>query len=77
VSELVEDQHYRARDVVVSAHRPGHDDVEQVGFVLAGMPHDGEPVVRDPAVTDTDALLAEVGYDAETIASLRAEGAVA
>jgi len=33
--------------------------------------------VRDPGLTDTGALLAEVGYDADTIASLVAEGAVA
>ena len=37
----------------------------------------GAPIVRDATVTDTDALLAEVGYDADTVASLRAEGAVA
>ena len=78
VPELVEDAQYRARDAIVTAHRPGHDAFEQVGFVLAGMDHDqAAPIVRDATVTDTGALLAEVGYDAETIASLRAEGAVA
>ena len=35
------------------------------------------PVVRDATVTDTDALLAEAGYDAATIATLRAQGAIA
>jgi len=78
IPELVEDDHYRDRDVIVTAHRPGHDAFEQVGFVLAGMDHgQAAPVVRDGTVTDTDELLAAVGYDAAAIAALRAEGAVA
>jgi alpha-methylacyl-CoA racemase len=78
VPELVEDAQYRARDAIVTAHRPGAAAFEQVGFPLAGMDHDQvAPVVRDATVTDTGAVLAEVGYDAESIASLRAEGAVA
>jgi alpha-methylacyl-CoA racemase len=77
VPEVVEDPHYRARDVIVTAHRVDDAAFEQVGFPLAGMDHDqAAPVVRDPSLTDTSAVLAEVGYDAETIASLRAEGAV-
>ncbi len=78
VPELVEDPQYRARNVIVTAERPEHQPFEQVGYVLAGMAQDqGAPLVRDPALTDTDALLAEAGYDAPTIAALRAEGAVA
>ena len=78
VPELVEDEHFRARDAIVTAHRVDGDAFEQTGFVLAGMDHgQAAPVVRDATVTDTDALLASVGYDADTIASLRAEGAVA
>ncbi len=78
VPELVEDVQYRARDAIVTAHRPDHPAFEQVGFVLAGMDHDqSAPIVRDGTVTDTGALLAEAGYDAEAIAFLRAEGAVA
>jgi alpha-methylacyl-CoA racemase len=78
VPDLVEDEHFRARDVIVTAHRPGHDAFEQVGFVLAGMDQDqGAPVVRDATETNTDALLAAAGYTAEQIADLRAEGAVA
>lgn len=78
VPELVEDEQFRARDAVITAHRVGADAFEQVGFVLAGMDHgQGAPVVRDATETDTDALLAEAGYDTETIAALRAEGAVA
>jgi alpha-methylacyl-CoA racemase len=78
VPELVEDPQYRARGAFVTAHRVGDSAFEQVGFPLAGMDHDqAAPMVRDPALTDTGALLAEVGYDADTIASLVAEGAVA
>ena len=78
VPELVEDAQYRARRAIVAAQRPGHDAFEQVGFLLAGMDHDqAPPVVRDPTMTDTGALLVEAGYDVETIAALRAEGAVA
>lgn len=78
VPELVEDEHFRERDVIITAHRPDADAFEQVGFVLAGMDHgQGAPVVRDATVTDTDALLAAAGLTPEQIADLRAEGAVA
>jgi len=78
VPELVEDEHFRDREVIITAHRPGHDAFEQVGFVLAGMDHGQHaPVVRDGTITDTDELLAAAGYDADAIAALRAEGAVA
>ena len=78
VPDLVEDAQYRARDAFVTAHRPASAAFEQVGFPLAGMDHgQAAPVVRDATLTDTGALLAEAGYDPETIASLRAEGAVA
>jgi alpha-methylacyl-CoA racemase len=78
VPELVADEHYRARDVIVTAERPGHDAFEQVGFVLAGMDRSQpSPTVRDATETDTDALLAAAGLSPEQIAALRAEGAVA
>lgn len=77
VPEVVVDDHFRARDVIVTAERPGHDPFEQTGFVLAGQDRGQPAVVRDATATDTDALLAAVGYDADAIAALRAEGAVA
>ncbi len=78
VPELTEDPQYLAREATITAHRIDADAFEQVGFVLAAMDKDqAAPVVRDATVTDTDALLAEVGYDSATIASLRAQGAVA
>ena len=46
--------------------------------MLAGMDRDQpRPVVRDATVTDTDALLGEVGYSAAEIAALREEGVAA
>ena len=58
--------------------RPRHGEFEQVGWVLAGMDRaQPGPVVRDATVTDTDALLREVGYSAAEIAALREEGVAA
>jgi alpha-methylacyl-CoA racemase len=84
VPELVHDAHLRARKVFVEAKAsaaaaaaaPG--DFEQVGWVFAGMDRDQPgPVVRDATVTDTDALLGEVGYSAAEIAALREQGVAA
>jgi len=78
VPELVHDAHLRARNVFVQASAPEQGRFEQVGWVLAGMDR-GQPgpVVRAATVTDTDALLAEVGYSAAEIAALRDEGVAA
>ena len=78
VPELVHDAHLRARNVFVEATAPEQGHFEQVGWVLAGMDR-GQPgpVVRAATVTDTDALLAEVGYSAAEIAALRDEGVAA
>jgi len=78
VPELVHDAHLRARNVFVEASAPEQGSFEQVGWVLAGMDRrQPGPVVRAATVTDTDALLAEVGYSAAEIAALRDEGVAA
>src|SRR3954447_4575348 len=78
VPELVRDEHLRSRGAFVEASAPGHGGFEQVGWVFAGMDRDQPgPVVRDATVTDTDALLEEVGYSAAEIAALRDEGVAA
>jgi alpha-methylacyl-CoA racemase len=78
VPELVHDAHLRARHVFVDATAAEHGEFEQVGWVLAGMDRDQPgPVVRDATVTDTDALLGEVGYSAAEIVALREEGVAA
>ena len=79
VPELVHDAHLRGR-ATCSSRRPRRRTAtfEQVGWVLAGMDRDQPgPVVRDATVTDTDALLGEVGYSAAEIAALREEGVAA
>jgi len=80
IDEVVTDEHFRARGDFVTAHpaeRDG-DAFEQAGWLLAGMARDQEPpVVRDPSLTDTDALLAAVGLSPADLARLREEGAIA
>ena len=76
--ELVRDAHLRARHVFVEATAAEHGGFEQVGWVFAGMDRaQPGPVVRDATITDTDALLREVGYSAAEIAALRDEGVAA
>jgi alpha-methylacyl-CoA racemase len=77
VPELVRDAHFRTRSAFVEATGE-HGPFEQVGWVFAGMERDQPgPVVRDATITDTDALLGEVGYSAAEIAALRQQGAAA
>jgi alpha-methylacyl-CoA racemase len=73
VPELVHDAHFRARRAFVLTNR----DVEQVGWLFAGMPGAPAGEMRDATMTDTDTLLREVGYSADEIAAMRAEGAAA
>jgi alpha-methylacyl-CoA racemase len=73
VPELVNDEHLRARHAFV----PTNKNVEQVGWVLAGQPAQAEGEMRDATLTDTDALLQEVGYSAAEIAALKQEGVAA
>ena len=78
VPELVEDPHLVARGTFTEAHSDAHGDFRQVGYVLAGMRPPGSTVeVREPTITDTDLLLDAAGVDPETVATLRAEGAIA
>jgi alpha-methylacyl-CoA racemase len=78
VPELTRDAHLRARSVFVEATAAEHGDFEQVGWVLAGMDRaQPGPIVRAATVTDTDALLGEVGYSAAEIAALRQDGVAA
>jgi alpha-methylacyl-CoA racemase len=78
VPELVGAAQFRERHVFTQATAPGTGDFEQVGWVLAGMDRDQPgPAVRAATVTDTDALLREVGYSAAEIAALREKGIAA
>jgi alpha-methylacyl-CoA racemase len=78
IPDVVADPHLIARNVFVEAQRPGHEPFRQVGWVFAGMDREQPaPVVRDPAITDTDDLLLAAGLDPVTLAALRNEGVVA
>jgi alpha-methylacyl-CoA racemase len=78
VPELVGAAAFRERSVFTHATAEQHGDFEQVGWVLAGMDRaQPAPVVRDATVTDTDALLREVGYSEAEIATLREKGEAA
>ena len=76
--DIVEDPHYRARDMILQQHtRDGHE-IEVPGIVpkLLGTPgsvRSSAPKLGD----DTDAVLAELGMGPEAIAQLRAKNIVA
>jgi len=74
VPELVRDSHFRARHVLVEATAAARGTFEQRMGVRGYGPRAPGPVVRDATVTDTDALLQEVGYSAAEIAALRGRG---
>lgn len=78
VPELVDDPHFRARNVIVDAQSDEHGSFRQAGWLFAGMERDQPPAeVRDASVTDTDELLAAAGYAADEIQTLRDKGVVA
>lgn len=78
VPELVHDAHLRSREVFVTATRADGPDFEQVGWLLAGADRSQPgPQVREPAFTDTDAVLRDAGFADDEIATLRDAGAVA
>jgi alpha-methylacyl-CoA racemase len=78
VPELVGAAQLRERHAFTEATAAERGGFEQVGWVLAGMDRaQPGPTVRDATVTDTDALLREVGYSAAEISRLREEGVAA
>jgi formyl-CoA transferase len=76
--DIVEDPHYRARDMILKQQtRDGHE-IEVPGIVpkLMGTPgtvRSSAPKLGD----DTDAVLAELGMAPEAIAQLRVKNIVA
>jgi alpha-methylacyl-CoA racemase len=76
VAEVARDVRTEGR--VVEARGPGRPVFAQLGPLLAGMVRPGGPVdLPDPSATDTDALLGAAGVDRGSIATWRAEGAIA
>jgi alpha-methylacyl-CoA racemase len=77
VAELVDDDQVRARGLIVEASHETEGAFRQLGTVLAGTDTERSSFeVRDGARTDTEAILAGVGYAAEEIMSLQEEGVV-
>jgi crotonobetainyl-CoA:carnitine CoA-transferase CaiB-like acyl-CoA transferase len=78
VSEIFEDPHFRARDMLVEVEQPG----SAAPVTIAGVPvklsrTPGGVRRRAPLLgEDTDAILASLGYGATEIAVFRAAGAV-
>lgn len=75
--DIVEDPHYRARDMILKQKTRDGYEVEVPGIVpkLSGTP--GTVRSSAPHVgSDTDAVLAEVGVTAEQLAQLRAKGII-
>lgn len=78
VPELVHDEHFRAREVFVTAQRADGKDFEQVGWLLAGADR-AQPTPRTlhATATHTDELLRAAGIDDAALATLHQEGVIA
>ncbi len=76
--DIVEDPHYRARDMILKQQtRDGHE-IEVPGIVPKLMGTPGQVRSSAPGLgDDTDAVLAELGMNAEKIAQLRSSKVVA
>ncbi len=76
--DIVEDPHYRARDMILKqTTRDGHE-IEVPGIVPKLMGTPGQVRSAAPALgDDTDAVLAELGWSAQAIAQLRDKKVVA
>ena len=78
VADIVADPHYQARAMILSADLPGGQQVKMPGIVPKLSETPGEVRWQGPALGEhTDAVLGDLGLDAEGIARLRATGAVA
>ena len=78
VADIVADPHYQARAMILSADLPGGKQVKMPGIVPKLSETPGEVRWQGPALGEhTDAVLGDLGLDAEGIARLRATGAVA
>ncbi|POR40799.1 CaiB/BaiF CoA-transferase family protein [Methylobacterium sp. V23] len=78
VADIVADPHYQARDMILPTELPGGMAVKMPGIVPKLSETPGAVLWSGPALgAHTDAVLADLGYDAAAIAALRTTGAVA
>lgn len=74
---VVSDEQFGARNSFVEVIHPSVGTLNQVAALLAGQVDATTLAVPDLARPDTDEVLTSVGIDAETLATWRAEGAIA
>lgn len=74
IPELVDDEHLRARGLFTTARSATAGDFDQLGTLLAGAQPPEGTELPDQSVTDTEVLLASVGYSQEEIRQLRDQG---
>lgn len=77
IAEVAVSEQFTARQRFVAAEHPVHGAFRQLGPVLAGSARASAPHrVAAAGATDTDAVLAEAGFEAAEIARLRETGVV-
>jgi len=77
IAEVAADKHFAARGAFIEVEHPEHGRYRQIGPLLAGCaPVSGVPVLRSAKVTDTEAVLAEIGIGREQYGKWLEEGIV-
>ncbi|SAK56810.1 L-carnitine dehydratase/bile acid-inducible protein F [Caballeronia pedi] len=77
VADIVDDAHYQARDMLLQADLPGGATVKMPGIVPKLSDTPGEVRWQGPALGEhTQAVLESLGFNADEVQRLRAEGAV-
>jgi crotonobetainyl-CoA:carnitine CoA-transferase CaiB-like acyl-CoA transferase len=77
VADIVADPHYQARGMLLDANLPGGASVKMPGIVPKLSDTPGEVHWQGPALGEhTSDVLASLGFDANDVERLRAEGAV-
>jgi crotonobetainyl-CoA:carnitine CoA-transferase CaiB-like acyl-CoA transferase len=77
VADIVSDAHYQAREMLLQADLPGGKTVKMPGIVPKLSDTPGTVQWQGPALGEhTQAVLESLGFDADDVARLRAEGAV-
>ncbi|KND61993.1 L-carnitine dehydratase/bile acid-inducible protein F [Candidatus Burkholderia verschuerenii] len=77
VADIVGDAHYQAREMLLDADLPGGASVKMPGIVPKLSETPGEVRWQGPTLGEhTHSVLESLGFDADEVARLRAEGAV-
>ncbi|HLT77379.1 MAG TPA: CaiB/BaiF CoA-transferase family protein [Ferrovibrio sp.] len=77
IAEVVDDPQFQARGAFIDVEHPEHGRYRQLGPLLAGAaPVTGTVKLPSGSATDTEAVLAEIGVDANQYRALAAAGIV-